>query len=345
MEGRGAEGKAETERTQQAGEGKGVTSCPGCGSTRLVRDYGRGELICAGCGLVVAEGIMDPGPEWRAYDREQRDRRERAGPPATLTIHDKGLSTAIDWRDRDSFGKDLTPARRIQIYRLRRLQRKARVQDSIDRNLSFALLEIDRMASHLGLPRGVRETAALIYRRAVEGGSIRGRPIEGMAGAALYAACREHGVPRTLDEIAGAAGVSRKRVGRSYRFMARELLIRTRPASPADYVPRFASELGLSGEVQSRAAEILREAAEKGLTSGRSPAGTAAAALYLAARMLGERRSQGEVADAAGVTEVTVRSRCRELREGLGLGLAGDLRAGRPRTRPSAPCKPVKRLG
>lgn len=293
--------------------------CPECGSGRLVRDYERAELVCANCGFVIYDRIMDMGPEWRAFDQEQRDRRGRVGAPMTYTIHDKGLSTMIDWRDRDSHGKNLTPKRRAQIYRLRKWQRRIRVSDATERNLAFALSELDRMASHLGLPRNVREAAAVIYRRAVEERLIRGRSIEGVAAAALYAACRECKVPRTLDEIAEVSRVGKKEIGRSYRFIARELLIHLRPTSPIDYVPRFGSELGLSGEVQSKAVELLKEASKKGLTSGRGPTGVAAAAIYIASVLQGERRTQRDVADVARVTEVTVRNRYKELCEKLGL--------------------------
>ncbi len=293
--------------------------CSECGSEKLVRDYERAELVCAGCGFIVHDKIMDMGPEWRAFDQEQRERRGRVGAPMTFTIHDKGLSTMIDWRDRDSHGKDLTPKRRAQIYRLRKWQRRIRVSDATERNLAFALSEIDRMSSHLGLPRNVREAAAVIYRRAVEERLIRGRSIEGVAAAALYAACRECKVPRTLDEIADVSRVSKKEIGRSYRFIARELLIHLRPTSPTDYIPRFGSELGLSGEVQSKAVELLKEATKKGLTSGRGPTGVAAAAIYIASVLHGERRTQRDVADVARVTEVTVRNRYKELCEKLGL--------------------------
>ncbi|MDI6819510.1 MAG: transcription initiation factor IIB [Candidatus Hodarchaeaceae archaeon] len=293
--------------------------CPECGSGKLVRDYERAELVCATCGFVIYDKIMDMGPEWRAFDQEQRDRRGRVGAPMTYTIHDKGLSTMIDWRDRDSHGKNLTPKRRAQIYRLRKWQRRIRVSDATERNLAFALSELDRMASHLGLPRNVREAAAVIYRRAVEERLIRGRSIEGVAAAALYAACRECKVPRTLDEIAEVSRVGKKEIGRSYRFIARELLIHLRPTSPIDYVPRFGSELGLSGEVQSKAVELLKEASNKGLTSGRGPTGVAAAAIYIASVLQGERRTQRDVADVARVTEVTVRNRYKELCEKLGL--------------------------
>jgi transcription initiation factor TFIIB len=237
------------------------------------------------------------------------------------TIHDKGLSTMIDWRDRDFHGKDLTPKRRAQIYRLRKWQRRIRVSDAMERNLAFALSEIDRMASHLRLPRNIREASAVIYRRAVEAKLIRGRSIEGVAAAAIYAACREANIPRTLDEIAEVSRVSKKEIGRSYRFIARELLIHLRPTSPVDYIPRFASELGLSGATQAKAVELLQEANKRGLTSGRGPTGVAAAAIYIASVICGERRTQRDVADIARVTEVTVRNRYKELQEKLNLDI------------------------
>jgi transcription initiation factor TFIIB len=175
------------------------------------------------------------------------------------------------------------------------------------------------MSSHLALPRNIREAASLIYRKAVEERLIRGRSIEGVAAAALYAACRESKIPRTLDEIADVSRVSKKEIGRSYRFIARELLIHLRPTSPIDYIPRFGSDLKLSGEAQSKAIELLNEAQKKGLTSGRGPTGVAAAAIYIASVLTGERRTQRDVADVARVTEVTVRNRYKELCDKLGL--------------------------
>ena len=271
------------------------------------------------CGLVLTDRIIDEGPEWRAFDQEQRDKRARVGAPLTFTIHDKGLSTMIDWRNRDSYGKDLAPKRRAQIYRLRKWQRRIRVSDATERNLAYALSELDRMASSLGLPRNVREIAAMLYRRAVEQRLIRGRSIEGVAAAALYAACRQSRIPRTLDEVAEVSRVGKKEIGRSYRFIARELRLSIPPTSPIDYVPRFISELKLLGEVQAEAIQILKKAANKGLTSGRGPTGVAAAAIYVASVLANSRRTQREVAAVARVTEVTVRNRYKELVEKLDL--------------------------
>jgi transcription initiation factor TFIIB len=235
----------------------------------------------------------------------------------TYTIHDKGLSTMIDWRNRDSYGKSISSKNRAQLYRLRKWQRRIRVSNATERNLAFALSELDRMASALGLPRTVRETAAVVYRKAVDKNLIRGRSIEGVAAAALYAACRQCSVPRTLDEIGEVSRVSRKEIGRTYRFISRELSLKLMPTSPIDYVPRFCSGLNLKGEVQARGVEILRQASEKELTSGRGPTGVAAAAIYIASILCGERRTQREVADVAGVTEVTIRNRYKELAEEL----------------------------
>jgi len=295
--------------------------CPECGSTNLSRDYSRGELICNDCGLVIEEDFIDHGPDWRAFDSEQREKRARVGAPMTYTIHDKGLSTMIGWTNRDSYGKSIPTRNRAQLYRLRKWQRRVRISDATERNLAIALSALDRMASSIGLPRTVRETAAMIYRKAALKKLVRGRSIEGVTAAALYAACRQCLVPRTLDEICNIAHISKKEIGRTYRYVSRELGLKLMPTSPEDYISRFCSELKLSGDVQAKTLEILQEAAHRELTSGRGPTGIAAASLYIASVLCGERRTQREVADIAGVTEVTIRNRYKEIAEKLDIGI------------------------
>ncbi|MCL4347012.1 MAG: transcription initiation factor IIB [Candidatus Thermoplasmatota archaeon] len=307
-------------RAKETREGaEEVERCPECGSTHLVRDYERGELTCEECGLVIDDQLIDQGPEWRAFDVEQGEKRARTGAPMTYTIHDKGLSTEISWKNKDSYGKSIPTRNRAQLYRLRKWQRRIRVSNATERNLAFALGELDRMASAMGLPRNVRETAAMIYRKAVNNNLIRGRSIEGVVAASLYAACRQCNVPRTLDEVAGSSRVGRKEIGRTYRFMTRELKLKLMPTKPQDYVSRFCSELKLSGDVQTKATEILKEASKRELTSGRGPTGVAAAAIYISSITANERRTQREVANVAGVTEVTIRNRYKELTEKLGI--------------------------
>ncbi|GAB4319373.1 MAG: transcription initiation factor IIB [Promethearchaeota archaeon] len=270
-------------------------------------------MVCSDCGLVISDRLIDKGPEWRAFDADQREKRTRVGAPMTYTIHDRGLSTVIDWKNKDHHGKEIPARLRAQIYRLRRWQSRIRVSDATERNLTFALTELERMASHLGLPKNLRECAAKIYREAVKSHLIRGRSIEGVAAAALYAACRQCKVPRTLSEIAEIARVGKKEIGRSYRFVASRLRMAMNPTNPIDYIARFVSELKLSPKCQKKAVEIVKEASKQGLTSGRGPTGVAAAAIYVASVLYQERRTQRDVARVAQVTEVTVRNRFKEL--------------------------------
>lgn len=287
--------------------------CPKCGSTHLTKDYSRAELVCEKCGLVIDAEMMDHGPEWRAFDSEQREKKSRTGSPMTYTIHDKGLSTTIGWQNRDAYGKSIPTRNRAQLYRLRKWQTRTRISDGTERNLALALSALDRMSSALSLPRNVRETAAMIYRKAVKQKLIRGRSIEGVTAAVLYAACRQCNVPRTLEEISSVARMKKKEIGRNYRNISRKLELKLLPTTPQDYISRFCSQLKLSNDVQVKTIEILKHAARKELTSGRGPTGMAAAALYIASVLCGERRTQREVAEIAGVTEVTIRNRYKEL--------------------------------
>ncbi len=159
--------------------------CPECGSNRLIKDDENAEIVCIGCGFVVAAKLTDQGPEWRAFDDEQRAKRARAGAPSTFTIHDKGLSTMIDWHDRDVFGKRLPQGQKAQIYRLRKWQKRIRVSDARERKLAFALSEISKMANNLNLPKNILETASVIYRKAVKARLIRGRSVQGIIAAAV----------------------------------------------------------------------------------------------------------------------------------------------------------------
>ena len=276
------------------------------------KNYERGETVCADCGLVQSAGDYDFCPP-RAFSPEDISEKRQSGSASTLTIHDKGLSTEISSKDKDSYGKSIPTKNRHLLYRLRIWQRRTRTANARERNLVFALQELDRTTSHMQLPKDVRETAAYIYRKAVNKNLIRGRGIEDVVDAAIYGACRQHKIPRTLDEIATASRRKRRSVGRTYRVIARELKLGIRVAPPQDYIPRFCSELKLSSNVQTQTLEILVRAEEKELTSGRGPPGMAAGALFIATILCNERRTQKEVADTAGVTEVTVRNRYKEL--------------------------------
>ena len=296
-----------------------VTECPECGSRRLSQDYDRGELICDECGLVIDETYIDQGPDWRSFDMKEEGEKARAGPPMSEMMHDKGLSTNISVSDRDSYGKSIPSKNRAQIYRLRKWQRRIRVSSAKERSLVSALKEINRIASTMGLPRNIMETSARIYKQAVEKNLIRGRSINSVVVASLYAASRKLGLPRTLDEFADATQFKRTEIGRTYRFLSRELVLQLKPTKPQLFLQRYCNELNLSGSIRKMSEDILEKAEEKELISGKGPSGLAAAAIYIASVKGGERRTQREIAEIADVTEVTVRNRYKDLVDKLNI--------------------------
>jgi transcription initiation factor TFIIB len=289
--------------------------CPECSSGKIKYDDIRGETVCESCGFVLSESMIDVTQEWRAFDEDQRSRRVRTGAVLTPTKHDQGITTEIG-KGRGELFK-VASKKRAQYYRLTKWHK--RLIKSRDRNLSFALSELQRLVSILTLSKAIHERVAKLYQQAVNKGLVRGRSTESIIAALLYTTCREEGAPRTLDEISKASGINKKDIGKTYRYIARKLRIRILPAKAQDYVPRFGSLLGLSERVQVKAVDVLDDAAKYDVTSGKGPIGVAAAALYIAAVLSGEKKTQREVADVIGVTEVTIRNRYKEMVDSLGI--------------------------
>ncbi len=265
--------------------------------------------------------MMDKGPEWRAYTHEEEKSRRRVGGATSYSVHDKGLSTVIRPFDRDALGRKLPLPTRLKMWRLRKWQIRSRVQSNSERNLAQAMAELDRLSDKLNIHGSIKENAAVIYRKALEKGLVRGRTISGIVAASLYAACRTSKTPRRLREIAEASLRNQKDVARGYRLLLRELNIQMPIADPLTYVSKIAESVGLSGEVQGLAIKILRDARKARVSTGKDPTGLAAAALYIACLQSNEKKTQKDIAEAAGVTEVTVRNRYKTLKRQLGLEL------------------------
>lgn len=281
--------------------------CPECGSAD-VATTGANERICEECGLVLEENPVDRGPEWRASNSQENEEKSRVGSSLTHRLHDKGLTTEIGWE-----GDLGSSQQRSQLNRMRTWQKRIQIRDGSEDNLGYALGEIDRMASARGIPKSVREVAAVIYRRAQDADLIRGRAIESMAAAALYTACRQEGIPRSLDEILEVSRIdSSKRLGRAYWYLVRELDLEMEPVDPGAFLPRFCSELDLGDDVLSKARDILDASADQGLHSGKAPAGLAAAAIYAATVLTNTDCTQEAISEVAQVTEVTIRTRYQE---------------------------------
>jgi len=291
--------------------------CPECGSQELVADLNVGELVCTKCGLVIGEAMLNQDPEWRAFTPEEKKSRSRVGAPAAYSRYDKGLSTEIGI-DRDAFGHPLSYEVRNQMWRLRKWNTRYRNRN-IERNLMKAMNELQRLSEQVNVSSSTRETAAVMYRKALNENLIQGRSIAAIVAASLYAACRLAGTPQTIKEITEASLRDRKEVTRYYRMLLERLKIKMPFEDPLYYISKIAEKAGVSGETQGLAAKILGEARKKLVTSGKDPMGISAAILHIACRLRKEKVTQKDLATAANISEVTLRNREKELAKKLNI--------------------------
>lgn len=291
--------------------------CPECGGRKVIEDNKFGAFVCTECGCVV-EGVIDRGPEWRSFDREER---ERVGAPQAPTS--VGISTVIG-----RFVKD-AHQQREQIRRLQKWHRRL-----TDRSIVKGISEIKRTCSQLDVPPSVRERVAFLYRQIRSRKPQTGRKLETIIAALTYWVLRETKISRPLKEIAKATGTKAKEVAAAYRALRKEGFLHSLPAEPIDFIPRLVSELGLSGEIRNEAIKILKKASATRFVEGKNPVVMAATAVYIAANMHKVTRvSQKEVANAAGVTEVSIRNHYKELIKMMGFTL--NVHKGRKKFQPA----------
>jgi len=291
--------------------------CPDCDCKKIIRDADRAEYYCSECFVVIEANCIDfEHPDYRIYDTGDAKKKAHFGSKSNIMLHDKGLTTEISYGNIDGAG-GIIRGDRSHIHRLRKWQRRIRISNATERNLTYAFTEIDKISSKLALPRLIRESACMIYRKAVKKNLIRGRSIIGVVAGSIYAACRSNNVPRTLDEIARHTRISKKDIGRVYRFMANSLNLFYQPSTAENYVDRFCSELHLGNLTCDTAKKILKKCEEARLIKG-GPLGMTAASIYMACQINTEKRTQKEISQVASVTEVTIRNRYRDI-ESLGI--------------------------
>ncbi len=291
--------------------------CPSCGVKIILTDQNTGELFCGKCGLVISDKIIDMSAEWRSFSNEGGTDPTRTGAPTSLTMHDRGLSTVIGAINKDASGKPLSTSMKSSIERLRTWDSRSQTQSSSDKNLRQALNEMSKLKDKLALTDAVIEKASYIYRKSLERKLVRGRSIQGLVAACLYAACRNTETPRTIQDISNGMNIRKKDIARCYRLVFRELELKMPVVDPVKGVSRIASIAKLNEKTKRKAIQILNQAKDTGLTAGKDPRGIAAAALYLACISTGEIKSQKEISIASGITEVTIRNRCAGLRKML----------------------------
>lgn len=287
--------------------------CCMCNSGRQVTDLESGEIACSNCGLVSPDKAVDSRAEWRSFDSENNS-RQRAGPPNSLAFHDMGLATIIGKTNKDSTGHKLNASMNSAMERLRTWDSRTLVHAAGHRNLMKAFNELDRLKDKLGLSDAIVQRTAYIYRKAQDKRLIRGRSTSSMLAAAIYIACREMAAQRTLGDITKIADVKRKGLSRSYRLLTSELEIKVPLPDPMKCISKIANKANLSEKTRREAMSTMNELIKKEISAGKDPMGLAATVLYLSCLTNGETTTEREVAQAAGVTEVTIRNRFKDLK-------------------------------
>ena len=290
--------------------------CPRCGKHNLITDDMSGEVFCGNCGFVIDEKISDIGSERIFLDSTVS--KSRTGDRTSLTRHDQGLSSIINPINKDASGKPLSSSMKSSLSQLRKLDSRSTTHNSTDKNLKHALSELLKMKEKLSLSDNVSEKAAYIYRKALERKLVRGRTITALIASSLYAACRETGTPRTLKEVSSTINVTKNELSRCYRLIVKELDLRMPIIDSVSCIAKIASIAKLSEKTKRHAMNILKQAEKEQILSGKEPMGLAASALYVASLVTMEKVTQRTLADASGVTEVTIRNRCKNLKKFIG---------------------------
>jgi transcription initiation factor TFIIB len=294
-----------------------ICSKKGVKSAVVITDPESGEIICSNCGMVISQNIEDTRPEWRSFGSEGAVGygRSRTGMPTSLARHDKGLTTIIGRTDKDASGNKIDPSIRSKMERLKVWDFRSHAHDSTNRNLIQAFNELDKLKDKLGLPDAVIERTAYIYRKARQRGLVRGRTTDGILTAAIYIACRDLGVPKTLKEVAAAISIRFKTLSRSYRILVTELDISTPPViDPMKCIVKVANNADLDENTKRRAMDVMNNITKREISAGKHPMAVAATVLYVSCLNSGVNIRQADIADAAGITEVTLRNRYKDLK-------------------------------
>jgi len=291
------------------------SNCLRCGKKSLLTDESTGVRFCGKCGFVISEKIDESGPENSSFQTQGGIDTRRTGSPTSLTRHDKGLFTVINPSNIDAAGRPLSSSMKSTITRLRDWDKRSQSHTSIDKNLRQALNELDRLKDKLAISSSVFEKAAYIYRKALDKKLIRGRSISALIAASLYAACRDTKTPRTLRDVAEAANISRKDIARCYRLLHYELELKMPVVDSIQCIAKISSKLNVTEKTKRYAVKILKEIQRREESAGKDPMGIAAAALYSSCIKNGVHIAQRDIAAAAGVTEVTIRNRCKGIRD------------------------------
>ena len=288
-------------------------------SDRIVTDPESGEIICSNCGMVISDKVEDSSHlERHVFTGGQMEQaRARTGAPTSLARHDMGLATIIGKEDRDASGQKIDSSINSTMQRLRAWDFRIHLSRSSDRNLQTAFKLLNTLKDKLGLSDAIVEKVAYIYRKAQERGFVRGRSIPAVLAAAVYIVYRDFGVPKTMKDIATVSNIKRKNIARVYRQLLLELDYKVPNPDPVKCIAKIANKGNLTEKTKRHALDIMEKVTENEISAGKDPMGLAATVLYMSCIKTGENITQKEISNVAGVTEVTLRNRFKDLKNHL----------------------------
>ena len=287
-----------------------------CKTYPAITDSERGEIFCGNCGLVLVDNMSDSSHQNNGYSSDNFMKTAQTGPATSLTMNDRGLSTVIG-TNRDSTGKPVSGKTKYEFNRLRMWDQRSKSRKTATLSKAFTLM--NAMKAKLGIPNNVVETAAYIYRKAVSAKLTRGRTTVSLVSASLYAACREHNIPRTLDDMADAGNVERRILSRDLRTIIKKLGLHLNQYDTTSFISKISNNMNLKEKTTRDAFEILKRCEEEQITAGKHPVGQAAASLYIACIVNGEKISQAKFSTESGVSAVTIRNRSTLIKKTLNI--------------------------
>ena len=287
-----------------------------CKTYPAITDSERGEIFCGNCGLVLVNSMSDSSHQNNSYSSGDFMKMAQTGPATSLTMNDRGLSTVIG-TNRDSTGKPVSGKIKYEFNRLRMWDQRSKSRKNVTLSKAFTLM--NAMKTKLGIPNNVVETAAYIYRKAVGAKLTRGRTTVSLVSASLYAACREHNIPRTLDDVARAGNVERRILSRDLRTLVNKLGLHLNQYDTTSFISKISNNMNLKEKTTRDAFEILARCEKEQITAGKHPVGQAAASLYIACIVNGEKISQIKFSAEAGISAVTIRNRSSLIKKTLNI--------------------------
>ncbi|MGI0037672.1 MAG: transcription initiation factor IIB [Nitrososphaera sp.] len=311
------------------------TQCPEC-HANLIQDHSKGESICEKCGCVVMDQFDDYGRESNSTDFEEKAKNTRASGSTSFALHDYGLRTEIAYGSKDYAGKPIDYHMAETMNNVRKWHTRTRIFSPQQRRLSNVLTKINETCAAMSLPKLLLETAAMLYRTFESNYEAKGKSISCMAAATIFLACKKCSVVRSLDEIVEATGLtdqdrsSVKLASKYYRLMVMEMGVFTEQATtiqtsqqathaPAvalaidQYISKLANMAKIDTKVERLAIDIAHKTNDHMLADGKAPNGLAAAYIYVASILLDVNILQRDVSSLSGVTEVTIRNRCKDI--------------------------------